>query len=433
MVTQHARRRRLSGLTLGFLSAIGLISASSGCDKMPLLAPSGTVITVITPTTTVPLNSEVEIIVTVIENGTASAPPSTPTNPGTPTTPTTPTSTTGAGTPVHNGTVVSFTTTVGRIEPSEARTQNGQVRVKFITGAQSGKAVITAFSGGASGKSAELNVGAAAVARIVLSASPQVLPPTGGVSDVSARVEDTTGAGLSDIPVTFSADRGSLSPSIALTDSTGVARTRLTASATTIVTANAGAATAATLTINLNPRTGISITAPSTTVSAGLPASFTVNVASGAGAANVRDVTVDFGDGTSQSLGAISSSTSIQHTYNVAGTYQVRATATEASGFTETVSTSVTILPAQPPGVVITASDPTPNINQIFTLTVTVTGATSTIQRFEWDFGDGTTAITTGPQITKAYPTAGTKVIRVRVIQTVGPAGEGQTTVDVQP
>ena len=50
---------------------------------MPLLAPGGTVITVIAPTTTVPLNSEIEIVVTVIENGTAAPPPATP---GTPTT-----------------------------------------------------------------------------------------------------------------------------------------------------------------------------------------------------------------------------------------------------------------------------------------------------------------------------------------------------------
>jgi PKD repeat protein len=185
--------------------------------------------------------------------------------------------------------------------------------------------------------------------------------------------------------------------------------------------------------ISLTPRTGIRITAPTAAVSAGLPASFTVEVSTGATAANVRDVTVDFGDGTQQSLGALSGSTTVQHTYNSPGTYTVRAIATDVSGFTEQVSTSVTILPAQPPGVTITASDSTPNIGQIITLTATVTGATSTIQQYQWDFGDGTTAVTTGPQITKSYATPGTKVIRVTVIQTVGPSGQGQTTVDVQP
>jgi len=57
---------------------------------------------------TIPLNSEIEIVANVIENGVAS---STPT--GTPGAPATSTSTAGAGTPVQNGTLVSFTTTIG--------------------------------------------------------------------------------------------------------------------------------------------------------------------------------------------------------------------------------------------------------------------------------------------------------------------------------
>ena len=72
-------------------------------------------------------------------------------------------------------------------------------------------------------------------------------------------------------------------------------------------------------------------------------------------------------------------------------------------------------------------------MNQIITLTATVSGATSTIQSYQWDFGDGTSATTTGPQISKSYDTQGTKVVRVTVIQAVGPSGQSQTTVDVQP
>ena len=41
------------------------------CDKVPLLAPTGSVITLLPATTTVSLNSEVNITATVIENGTA--------------------------------------------------------------------------------------------------------------------------------------------------------------------------------------------------------------------------------------------------------------------------------------------------------------------------------------------------------------------------
>jgi hypothetical protein len=380
----------------------------------------------------VPLNGTTEIVATVIENGTTATPTTPPpTNgTGTPTTPgtTTPGSQPGAGTPVQNGTLVSFTTTIGRIEPSEARTNNGQVRVRFVAGNQSGSATITAFSGGASARIENLLVGTAAAERVVISASPQTLGPAGGTSQIAARVEDVGGGGIVGVAVTFITNAGQLSASSVVTDDSGTARTTLTTTRESTVTANVAGKTAE-ITVGLNPRTGVTITGPTTSIAAGLPASFTVGVGS---TANVRDVTVDFGDGSSRSLGALSGSTTVQHTYNESGTFDVSAIATEASGFTERVSTSVTILPGQPPGVIITPSNTSPTVNQIITLTATVSGATSTIQQYQWDFGDNTTATTTGPQITKSYSTVGTKVIRVTVVQAVGPSGQGQTTVDVR-
>src|SRR6266849_5785371 len=97
--------------------------------RFALLAPTGTVITLLPATTSVSLNSEVTIVATVILNGQA---PSSGAGSGTTTT------RTGGGTPVQNGTVITFTTTIGRIEPSEARTHNGQVSVRLITGSTSG-------------------------------------------------------------------------------------------------------------------------------------------------------------------------------------------------------------------------------------------------------------------------------------------------------
>jgi PKD repeat protein len=323
---------------------------------------------------------------------------------------------------------VTFTTNIGRIEPAEARTQNGQVKVKFFGNGQSGIATITAFSGGASGKFENLLVGSAAAERVLVSASPQTLEPAGGTAQITARVEDAAGSPVVGVPVTFSTNAGRLSATSVNTDDSGVARTSLNTTREATVTANVAGKTAE-ITIGLNPRTGISITGPTNSISAGLPASFTVSVG---GEANVRDVTVDFGDGRVQSLGALSGSTTVQHTYVAPGTYTVTATATEATGFTEQVATSVTILPAQPPGVVITPSTTSPTVNQIITITATVSGATSTILEYQWDFGDGTTATTTGPQITKSYGSVGTKVIRVTVVQAIGPSGQGQTTVDVR-
>src|SRR5688572_29504785 len=129
-------RRRAAALSLSL--AIVILSFAAACDKVPLLAPTGSVITLFATSTTVPINGEVEIIATVIENGAAPSAPPTGTN-GTPST-TTPT--VGSGTPVHNGTLVSFAASIGVIEPREARTHNGEVRVKFRGNGQSGTARI---------------------------------------------------------------------------------------------------------------------------------------------------------------------------------------------------------------------------------------------------------------------------------------------------
>jgi large repetitive protein len=371
-------------------------------------------------------------VATVIENGTTATAPTT-TTPGNGQTTTTPTSTTnpGAGTPVQNGTLVSFTTTIGHIEPSEARTSNGQVRVRFFAGGQSGVATITAFSGGASGKLENLKVGAAGVERVIVSASPQTLPPGGGNATISARVEDVSGTGLSGIPVTFTTDQGSLNPPTATTDSSGVATTVLNAPRTAKVTASVAGKTAD-VTVTLGPRTGITISSPTTQIAAGQPATFTVGVAT---TANIQNVTVNFGDGSQQSLGAISGSTSVQHTYTEAGTYNVRATATDASGFTEQVATALTVLPGQPPSVIITASNNNPSVGETVIFTATASGATSTIVRYEWDFGGGIppTASTTGNRATASYGSTGSKVITVRVIQATGPSGDGTTSIVVKP
>jgi hypothetical protein len=331
---------------------------------------------------------------------------------------------------VQNGTLVSFTTTIGRIEPREARTQNGEVRVRFMAGGQSGTAIITAYSGGASGKLENLKVGTAAVERLVVTAAPQTLGPAGGTSTIEARVEDATGQGLAGVPVNFIADAGQLSTSTATTDSNGVARTILTTTRETKVTANVAGKTAD-ATVKLNPRTGVTITGPTNSVPALTPVTFTVGVGN---TANVRDVIVNFGDGSARSLGAISGNTTIPHTYVAEGTYIVTATATEASGFQESVSTGVTILPAQPPTVTVRAAPNSTTRNAEVSVTATVSGNTSSIVRYEWSFGSDAspqTAVTSGNQIFVSWSTAGTKTIFVRAIQAQGPAGDGTGTVTV--
>jgi len=428
----HTARRNARGVGR-VLTALACLSAtvfSTSCDKVPLLAPTGSVITLFATATTVPSNGSMEIVATVIEQGSTTA-PSTPTTPGTPTTPTTPTSSSspGAGTPVHNGTVVTFTTTIGRIEPAEARTNNGQARVTFFANGQSGTATITAFSGGASGKIENLKVGSAGADHILLTASPQALPCSGGPSTVSARVEDVSGVGLAAVPVTFTTTRGTVNPGTVITDSNGTAATTLTTSQEATVTANAAGKTA-TATVTLSPRTGISVTPPTGQIAAGTPTSFTVAVAI---TANIANVVFDFGDGTSQNLGPISGSTTVPHTYRDEGTFTVSATASDASGCSERVSTGITILPAQPPSVTITApNSATVNTNVI--VSASVSGATSTIIRYEWNFGPDAlpqTVSTSSRQTTVRWLVPGTKTFSVRVIQASGPEGDQVASITI--
>jgi hypothetical protein len=435
MLAQHSRSTRSAALLL-----LGVLFVAS-CDKVPLLAPSGTVITLFPAASTVPVDGNVEIIATVIENGVASAAPSTPTSPTSPTTPgtatttapTTTSTTAGAGTPVQNGTLVSFTTTIGRIEPSEARTTNGQVRVRFIPGGQSGSATITAFSGGSSGKIENLLVGTAAAERVILTATPQTLAASGGNSIISARVENTAGLGVTGVPVNFTADAGTLSASSALTDANGVASVTLNTTRKSTVTGNVAGKTA-TVIVDLNPRTGVVITAPTAAVAAGQPASFTFAVSA---TANIREVVVDWGDGTSQALGALGGTATASHTYTREGTYTVQARATDTSGFTETVSSSITVLPAQPPTVAVTPSNLSPVVGETIIVRAQVSGNTSSIIRYDWSFGaDASTPqiSTTSNQVPVSWSSAipATKVITVTAVQAIGPTGDGIATVTVR-
>lgn len=421
MVTQ-----RSVGIALVFLLALpfGLISA---CDKMPLLAPTGSVITLLAGTTTVSLNSEITIIATVIENGAAPAGTGTGTGTGTTTTTTT---RTGAGTPVQNGTLISFTTTLGRIEPSEARTHNGQVSVRFITGSASGTATITAYSGGASAQLANLKVGTAAAGRVLVTTTPQTLGPSGGSVQVVASVTDEGGNPLSGIPVTFATDKGSVSPSTAMTDAAGNATVTLTTtSGPAIVTATAGAQSGK-ATVTLGARSLSGFTASPAATSAGVPVTFTVTPAPATSGANITNVRVDFGDGTGQNLGAISGPSTVSHAYARAGNYTPTVTATDASGDSQSLSTTV-IIGSLP--IAINASPNPGLVNSPITFTVNGVGSAQ-VERYEWFFSEGPSPrTTTSPQISHTFSTRGQKVIRVDVYGVGGGLiGTTSTAMDIQ-
>jgi adhesin/invasin len=378
------------------LLPLALVAA---CDKVPLLAPTGSVINLFPVTTTVAPNSEVQIIATVIENGVASGGSGGLTGGGT-------TTRTGAGTPVQNGTLITFTTTIGRIEPSEARTHNGEVTVKLITGNASGTASITAYSGGASSQ-LSLKVGTAAVKTVSVTTTPQSLGSSGGSVLVQATVTDDGGNPLSGVPVTFSTDKGSISPSTATSDANGVATATLTTTSTAKITAASGSATPATATVTVSPFGLTTFSASPSATTAGTPVVFTATPNANA---NIQNVHIDFGDGTSTDLGAISAATPASNVYCAAGTYTARATVTDASGGTGSLSTTV-IIGALP----ITLSGPaTATVNTPVTFTIGGLG-TAQISSFTWTFSDTGSVSTTSPQNSHTFTSRGLKTVRVDV------------------
>jgi hypothetical protein len=118
--------------TAACLAALALASA---CDDVAILAPTGSELTLVTNAASIGANGSLEITAVVLrgqfavgdQGGTAVVP--------------------GGGPPVRDDTIVTFITTLGRIEPAEAKTRDGRATVTLFGDGRSGTAKITAFSG----------------------------------------------------------------------------------------------------------------------------------------------------------------------------------------------------------------------------------------------------------------------------------------------
>lgn len=372
--------------------------AVSGCDKVPLVAPSDTTITLFSNTQVLPLNGTAEVTASVIQSG---------------------------GNPVHNGTVVSFTTSLGRIEPAEATTTNGKVTVKLIVGSQSGTAEVSAYSGSNSaGTKLSIAVGAAAAASVVVSASPSTVSSAGSSADIMASVLDASGNLLPGVPVSFSTTAGSLTQSNAVTDANGRATTSLWSSATATVTATAGSKSG-TVTVTATQAPAVTMTGPSGTILAGQPVVYTVTPSG-----SVADVTLDFGDGSrTQRLGPITSATQVAHTFDSPGAYTVTAVATDGSARSAS-ATVVTIV--QNVAVSLAISPQNPAINAIVTYTASVSPTTIPVLYYQWDFGDNTTTTTTSPTTSHTYNRVGVKTVTVTAVTVTGAQASTQLMISVQ-
>jgi adhesin/invasin len=398
------------------------------CEKVPLLAPTGSTITLTASTNALPADGSTNIVAQVIE---------------------------APGTPPHSGTHVIFTTTLGRVEPSEAETDtSGRVVVRFVAGGQNGTATISASSGAATtgnDGSIRIMVGTAAVGRISLSANPNPISSNGGVSQIVANVVDVNGNALTNAPVNFSTSAGQLANSFVNTDQNGVALTTLTTSAQATVTAtvgvqgtgtggggtggggtgNGGGGTGstggqatATVQVNVNPLPTVSITGPTGTIVANSPVTFTISASvASTSTAQIRDVTVNFGDGSRpQSLGAANGSNlQVQHIFEDDGTFTVSVTVTDTLGGVTSASTIVVVQPEPPLRVSLSvSSQPASSNTTIYTFTATVIPSTETVISYEWFDGAVLREVTTNNQFVFTALTGEVHTIRVLITTSTG-------------
>jgi hypothetical protein len=395
-----------------FLFLFLAIVSAAACDKVPLLAPTQSTINLIASTTTLPINGTAQVIATVIEQ---------------------------AGTPVQNGTTVTFTGSLGTFDPPEATTVNGKATTTFRAGGTSGTATIGAVSGGAKAEGVEIKIGGAAAETVTLRAEPATVPATGGEVRLVAVVTDASGNALVGAPVLFTTDNGQLGAASIVTNAFGEARTTLTTSRTSVVKARVGTKEGQ-VTINVT-NLGVSITPPATPPVAGLQATFTITPTSTGGGAGspgnvIRSVVVDWGDGTvPQNLGAISAATTVSHVYTRADTFTITATVTDNTGQSSSSSTSVTVQRAVV-NVSFTNPPPTAQVGASVSFQVAVTNTNNVpIVRVVVSFGDGQSATlpASGGTASHVYSAAGSFTVTATATDQTGGTFTASHVIRIDP
>ena len=410
-------------MTRLWLLAVFTCAIVVACDRVPLTAPTNSTISVTIDQSTLPLNGQAQVRAIVIESG---------------------------GTPVHNGTEVSFSTMLGTFNPPSATTVNGVATSTFLAGGTSGTTRINAYSGGAStgsgnssGGGVEVRIGAAAASSLAVVATPPSISQSGGTVTVSALVLDASNNPLPGVTVLFTSTAGALSSTTALSGPDGIARTTLNTTTTATVRAIASSSASGEVTVTVSAAPSITITAPdSGTV--GVPVAISVAVTAGGTGGNtsprqVESLTIDFGDGAIETRTNVTGTVGLTHTYNQARGYTITATARDVNGNTGISSKSIVINHAPLPTVGVTASpNPVLTANQGQT-TVTITASPSSanvpLRNVRATLADGTVLYNgTGPgSFAHKVPAGGSYTVFVTATDANGESATTSTVVVVQP
>jgi PKD repeat protein len=176
------------------------------------------------------------------------------------------------------------------------------------------------------------------------------------------------------------------------------------------------------------------VPAPSVTVSvspnpplANQRATFTATATAATGH-SITSYSWDFGDGTTQT----SATPTVTKTYSGRGTYIVTVTVTDDLGQTGIALLQFTISGA---GVTasFTISPASPLTGQAvqFNGSASTGSAGSTITEWAWDFGDGGTAVESGPTTSHTYGAAGNYIVRLTATDSGGRTGTTTSQVSV--
>jgi PKD repeat protein len=125
----------------------------------------------------------------------------------------------------------------------------------------------------------------------------------------------------------------------------------------------------------------------------------------------------NFGDGESDS------GRTVDHDYELPGTYVVTLTVEDPYGRTQSTSQSITVTATATKPTAIFVALPNPaKVNSTVTFDASASRTTpdARIEKYTWDFGDGTFTTTGGPTTTKSFPTIGNRTIKLFVTDSAG-------------
>jgi len=200
--------RRLGNRATGGLIALAIsVTTLASCGQAILSSPDGTTLQIFVNPPFIAANGDTAVVsVLAVEK---------------------------AGTPVPDGTVIQFFTTLGKIQ-EQGKTNDGVARVNLISDARSGTAVVTAVSGPVSVKADNIVIGAPRVTKVLTAALDPTIDLRQGksIARVKATALDDKGNPIPGIVFRFSVSNNvatdrMLDGSDATTDNNGEAFNRV--------------------------------------------------------------------------------------------------------------------------------------------------------------------------------------------------------------